>query len=71
MSAEQCRILDASFKFAAKKLGEHFNLPKPDLEQDGPAGEYQPLHTKADGELTEEVFNETEELPTEGNAEIA
>ena len=58
MSVNQCKILDASFAHAARKMSEHWKVHRPDLEADGPAGEYAPLHLKDDGEVTEERFNE-------------
>ena len=58
MRTSQCKVLDASFRYAARKLSEKMNLNRPDLEDDGPSGEHDPIHTKADGEASDLVFEE-------------
>ncbi len=71
LSLEQCKILDASFQFAAKRLTERMGIPQPDLESTGSGGEYPPLYLKADGVVTEESFEEVVEAAAgQGAVEI-
>jgi hypothetical protein len=53
LSTTQCRILDTSFAHAFGKISDHMKNFKPDLELDGPHGEYPPMHLERDGEITE------------------
>ena len=65
MRKSQCKILDASFKYAAKKLTEAMDLGRPDLEDEGPSGEHDAIYTKPDGEISDMEFVEGEDKPTE------
>lgn len=41
----QCKQLDEGFKEGARRIRENAGIPLPDLEDDGPRGEYPPLFT--------------------------
>lgn len=41
----QCKQLDEGFKEGARRVRENAGVPLPDLEDDGPRGEYPPLFT--------------------------
>lgn len=71
MTKAQCKILDASTQYAIKKLSERFKIHKPDLEDQGPKGEYDKIHTVADGEITDHVFEEAVEAEVVPSVEIA
>jgi hypothetical protein len=65
MTLAQCKMLDTAFAFAANKLAEKLDQPKPDLEKDGPEGEYPPIHETADGTKTDPDFTLLEQSEDE------
>jgi len=56
-SNAQLRLLDEGFKEAAKRVREESNIPLPDLEVDGPAGNYAPLYEPPPEEPPEPIVN--------------
>jgi hypothetical protein len=65
MSTSLCKLIDTAFAYAANAAADHMKLSKPDLELDGPAGEYPPMHMERDGEVTDPDFTLLEEVAEE------
>jgi hypothetical protein len=71
MSLPMCKAADASFKYALTTMMEQLGIHKPDLEAEGPAGEYDPIHTEADGPITDATFDGAADAPPTDTVEIA
>ena len=56
MSERMCKMFDTAFAWACLKASESLNIHKPDLELDGPEGEYPPIYMEHDGEITDPDF---------------
>lgn len=71
MNKTQCKLLDSSFAYAVRRLEEKYGVGRPDLESDGPDGEYPDIYTEADGEMTAPEDIETKPVENTAPVEIA